>query len=62
LWFYEEPSPTEEYLFCLRHLYRFFEELFNEMVLWRTLVEKVLCGSRNGALKNHVLRFFETPL
>jgi len=22
----------------LRHLYRFFEELFNEMVLYRTLV------------------------
>jgi len=33
LWFYEEPSPTEEPFFCLRDLYRFFEELFKEMVL-----------------------------
>jgi len=30
---YEEPSPTGEPFFHLRHLYRFFEELFQEMVL-----------------------------
>jgi len=33
LWFYEEPSTTEEPFFCLRHHYWFFEELFQEMVL-----------------------------
>jgi len=34
LWIYEEPSPTEEALFFkLRHHYRFFEELFKEVVL-----------------------------
>jgi len=38
LWFYEEPSPTEEPFFQLRHHYRFFEELFQEMVPIRTLV------------------------
>jgi len=32
LWFYEEPSPDETFIH-LRHLYRFFEELFKEMVL-----------------------------
>jgi len=39
-WFYEEPSSTEEPFWkwgliegSLRHLYRFFEELFKEMVL-----------------------------
>jgi len=28
----KEPSPTEEPLFSLSHLYRFSEELFKEMV------------------------------
>jgi len=50
LLFYEEPSPTEEPFFGLRHLYRFFEELLKEMVLMSSLVRKVLCGTRNGAL------------
>jgi len=30
----------------------FFEEVFKEMVLQRTLVGKVLSGTINGALKN----------
>jgi len=33
----------------LRHFYRFLESLFQEMVLQRTLVWKVLCGTRNGS-------------
>jgi len=33
-----------------------FKELFNEMVLLITLVRKVLCGTKNGALKNHCFR------
>jgi len=40
----------------LRYHYRFFEELFKVMVLYRTLVGKVLFGTRNDALKNHVLK------
>jgi len=32
LWFYEEPSPTEEPFFRSKHFCRFFEELFKEMV------------------------------
>jgi len=35
LWFYEEPSTTEEPFVegHLRHLYRFFKDLFKGMVL-----------------------------
>jgi len=43
----------------LRHIYRFFKELFKKMVSLRILVGKVLCGTINGALKNH---FFEGSL
>jgi len=32
LWFYEEPSATDEPLFHLRHHYRLYEELFEDMV------------------------------
>jgi len=33
MWFYEEPSLTEEPFFRLRHHYKFFEWKFKEMVL-----------------------------
>jgi len=47
-------------LFHLRYLYRLYEELFKEMVPQRTLVWKVLWGTRNGALKNHVKVLWDT--
>jgi len=60
LWFYEEPSPTGEPFGkwgrkepcsegSLRHHYRFFEELFKDMVPERTLLWKVLWGTRNDS-------------
>jgi len=45
----------------LEHLYRFFKELFKKW-FFKDPRLKGSCGTRNGALKNHLWRFFGTPL
>jgi len=60
--FFVEPEMVP-YLKVLRDTFiGSLKNFFRKWLFKRTLVWKVLCRTRNGALKNTFLRFFDTHL